>query len=78
MNWMVREMSMVPNSLLLRDVGRARQARLRAAVARPPRRGDAVTAFRVRVGHRLISLGIALSGERVERPARHTAAGHPA
>lgn len=48
-----------------------RQDRLRpaqrAAVARRP-------GFRVRVGRTLIAAGTALSGERVEQPARHSPA----
>jgi hypothetical protein len=35
-------------------------------------------AIRVRIGHALIAVGTSLSGERVERTARHSASAHAA
>ncbi|HUF07247.1 MAG TPA: hypothetical protein VMP86_07660 [Candidatus Binatia bacterium] len=62
----------MPNPGVLDDLIRERQAHLHAG----PR--HARPGLRIRVGHALIVAGSALSGERVELPARHSSLHFPA
>jgi hypothetical protein len=55
---------------LIRD----RQEQLRSRDATP--KASASRGIRVRLGHALIVAGTSLSGEQVERPARHSASPH--
>jgi len=64
-------MMLPPNPGVLDQLIRDRQAKLRATPAR--RRPNAASTWRVRAGHALIAVGTAMSGERVERPARRSA-----
>lgn len=71
-------MTITPNHILMRDLARARQATLHAAAVGIPTGSRSATPMRVRVGHLLITLGAALSGERHDPRPRRTAAGRPA
>jgi hypothetical protein len=64
-------MMLPPNPGVLDTLIRDRQTKLRANPARKGR--GAAGTWRVRAGHALIAAGNALSGERVERPARRSA-----
>jgi hypothetical protein len=68
-------MMLPPNPDVLDTLIRDRQSQLRTKATIAPGIGAAV---RVRVGHALIAAGTALSGERVERPARRSAVSRPA
>ena len=63
-------MMLPPNPDVLDTLIRDRQRELRTAETLAPGIGAAV---RIRIGHALIAAGSALSGERVERPARSSA-----
>jgi hypothetical protein len=66
-----RTMMLPPNPGVLDQLIRDRQTKLRATPAR--RAPSAAGNWRIRAGHALIAAGSALSGERVERPARRSA-----
>lgn len=70
-------MAIAPNHILLHHLARARQATLHAAASGSTGRRSA-TSMRVRVGHLLIGLGAAISGEQRDARPRRTAAGRPA
>ena len=65
-----------PSPGVLDDLIRERQAHLHAMPQ--PRQAPARPGLRIRVGHALIVAGSALSGERVELPARHSSIQSPA
>jgi hypothetical protein len=64
-----------PNPDVLDTLVRDRQTRMRTSPGAQPA-GTDVAGWRVRIGHALIVAGSNLSGERVERPARHSAHSH--
>ena len=61
---------MMPNPSVLDRLIQDRHTELRATSRRLT---PARSAIRVRLGHALIAAGSAMSGERVERPVRHSA-----
>jgi len=67
-------MMLPSNPGVLDHLIRDRQEQLRARGATP--KPSAARGIRVRLGHALIVAGTSLSGEQVERPARHSASPH--
>ena len=70
-------MTLVPNPVLARDLARARRARFQSRADRPLVAAGELP-LRVRLGRMLMSAGASISGDCLELPARHTAAGRAA